>query len=373
MNEMQDNPLSGANKSGTTDAENPETLATQNSPSQLNPENPENNAPRNGDQKSSEPFAPQPISENQNFEAQKLYAPQTSASTGQNQAQKNNGAPRKENPEFERLLKEFRQELLISGYSPKTLKMYLIYAREGLYHMNKPAEVVDKRDITSYLAYKKEKNCSNATLSLIHAALKYLFEKMLKRKILDDINIPKKSKALPKVLTRDEIRILFHATRFGRNRLMLELMYGSGCRVSEVVRLKIEDINLKERTAMIRFGKGSKDRLIILSKDWTKEFKKYLKHKKIPSEFVFSKKNGKSITTDTVQRIVRDSAKKAGITKHVTPHSLRHSYATHLLEGGTNIRYIQSLLGHSSLSTTQIYTNVASEQLKKIVSPLDKL
>ena len=154
---------------------------------------------------------------------------------------------------------------------------------------------------------------------------------------------------------------------------MLQFMYGSGCRVSEVVKIKVEDINLKERTAMIRSGKGNKDRLIILSKDWIKGLKKYLKKKKIKSEVVFSKKNGKTLSTDTVQRIVRESAQKAGINKHVTPHCLRHSYATHLLEAGTNIRYIQSLLGHSSLNTTQIYTNVASEQLKKVESPLDKL
>lgn len=150
-------------------------------------------------------------------------------------------------------------------------------------------------------------------------------------------------------------------------------MYGSGARVSEVTKLKLEDINLKERTAMIRGGKGGKDRMIILSKDWITDLKKYLKRKKVNSEYVFSKKNGKQISTDTIQRIVRASAKKAGIQKHVTPHSLRHSYATHLLEAGTNIRYIQSLLGHTNLNTTQIYTNVANEQLKKVISPLDKL
>ena len=113
--------------------------------------------------------------------------------------------------------------------------------------------------------------------------------------------------------------------------------------------------------------------MIILSKDWIIGLKKYLKKKKVNSEYVFSKKNGKKISTDTIQRIVRESASKAGIHKHVTPHCLRHSYATHLLESGTNIRYIQALLGHNSLNTTQIYTNVANEQLKKVVSPLDKM
>ena len=279
-----------------------------------------------------------------------------------------------ENPEFEKVLKEVRQELIVEGYSAKTLKMYMLYSHEAMYYMNKPLNWLVKQDIVGYLAHKKEEGCANSTLGLIHAAMQYVFEKKMKLKVLDDIKIPKKAKTLPKVLTRDEIRILFSNTHFGRNRLMLQFMYGSGCRVSEVVKMKVEDLNMKERIATIRGGKGNKDRMIILSKDWLHDLKKYLDKKKIRSEFVFSKKtNGKPLTTDTVQRIVRKAAAKAGINKHVTPHCLRHSYATHLLEAGTNIRYIQSLLGHSSLNTTQIYTNVASEQLKKVISPLDKL
>jgi len=277
------------------------------------------------------------------------------------------------NPSYENVLKEFKQELIITGYSEKTLKMYLIYIHEMLYHINKDPKEMTDRDLIGYLADKKEKGCSNATLALIHAAMKYFFKNYLKIPIVDDIKTPKKAKSLPKILTKEEIKELFKATRFGRNRLMLQFMYGSGSRVSEVVKLKVEEINFKERTAMIRSGKGNKDRLIIISKEWIKGLKKYLKKKKIKSDFVFSKKNGKALSTDTVQRIVREAADKAGIKKHVTPHCLRHSYATHLLEGGTNIRYIQSLLGHTSLNTTQIYTNVANEQLKKIESPLDKL
>lgn len=293
-----------------------------------------------------------------------------------NQAEQNSSPAqlRKEISAFETLLKELKQELIIEGYSSKTVKMYLLYCTEMLYHINKPVTSLVKSDIVGYLAHKKEAGCSNATLSLVHAAMEYMFKRHLKMNVLEDIKIPKKAKSLPKVLTKDEIRLLFENTHFGRNRLMLQFMYGSGCRVSEVVSLKVEDLNLKEKTATIRGGKGNKDRFIILSKDWVHGVKKYLDKKKVKSEFVFSKKtNGKNLTTDTVQRIVRKAAVKAGINKHVSPHSLRHSYATHLLEAGTNIRYIQSLLGHSSLNTTQVYTNVASEQLKKVVSPLDKL
>ena len=277
------------------------------------------------------------------------------------------------NDKYQTTIKEFKQELIIAGYSDKTLKMYLIYIKDVLKHIDKNPIEITPRDLIGYLADKKERGCANATLALIHAAMKYFFKNYLKMNIVDDIKTPKKAKSLPKILTKQEIKDLFAATHFGRNRLMLQFMYGSGSRVSEVVKLKIEDINLKERTAMIRSGKGNKDRLIIISKEWIKGLKKYLKKKKVRSEFVFSKKNGKPLSTDTVQRIVRESAQKAGINKHVTPHCLRHSYATHLLEAGTNIRYIQSLLGHSSLNTTQIYTNVASEQLKKVESPLDKL
>jgi integrase/recombinase XerD len=277
------------------------------------------------------------------------------------------------NPAFDSLLTQMKQELIVEGYSAKTLKMYLMYARELLYFVGKPVEQIIKTDIVGYLAHKKEGGCNNATLSLIHASLQYLLKKMLKLNVLEEIKIPKKAKTLPKVLTKDEIRLLFQNTHHGRNRLMLQFMYGSGCRVSEVVKMKIEDINFKERTAAIRGGKGNKDRMIILSKEWVSDVKRYLDKKRIKSEFVFSKKNGKNLSTDTLQRITRQAAAKAGINKHVTCHSLRHSYATHLLEAGTNIRYIQSLLGHSSLNTTQVYTNVASEQLKKVISPLDKL
>jgi integrase/recombinase XerD len=279
-----------------------------------------------------------------------------------------------EEDKFQNTIKEFKQELIIAGYSTKTLKMYLIYVKEMLNKIDKDVNDITSRDLIGYLADKKESGCSNATIGLIHSAMKYFFEEYLKNKtLMVDIKSPKRSKSLPKVLSKDEIKQLFKATRFGRNRLMLQFMYGSGCRVSEVVKIKVDDINLKEKTANIRGGKGNKDRVIILSKAWIKDLKKYLKKKKIKSEFVFSKKNGKNLSTDTVQRIVRASAKKAGITKHVTPHSLRHSYATHLLEAGTNIRYIQALLGHSNLNTTQIYTNVASDQLKKVESPLDKM
>lgn len=274
----------------------------------------------------------------------------------------------------EKWRQKMRQELIISGYSTKTLKMYLCYFDEFARYVKKPLENADRDDIVGFLAEKKEHgNVSNATLALVHASLRFFFHGVMHNKIVEEVKIAKKAKKLPVVLSRDEVRGLIKATRPKRDRLIVEFLYSSGCRVSESVKLKTENLNFRERIASIQGGKGNKDRIIILSKDWLKHVKKYIEGKKVKSVFVFSKKNGKPLSSDTVQKIVKVAAKKAGIQRRVTPHTLRHSYATHLLEAGENIRKIQELLGHSDLSTTQIYTKVSMEELKKVQSPLDRL
>ncbi len=271
-------------------------------------------------------------------------------------------------------VQKLRQELIVSGYSSRTVKMYLCYFNEFDRFLKKPIEQCERDDIVAFLAEKKEKgNVSNATLALVHAALHFFFHKIMRKKIVEDIKIAKKATKLPTVLGRDEVKKLIKATPPKRDRLIVEFLYSSGCRVSECVKLKTENLDFKEKMASIRGGKGNKDRMIILSKEWLKHIKKYLKRKKIKSVFVFSKKNGTPLSSDTVQRVVKKAAEKAGIQKKVTPHTLRHSYATHLLETGENIRKIQELLGHSDLSTTQIYTRVSTAELKKVKSPLDRL
>ena len=242
----------------------------------------------------------------------------------------------KENLDEEKklLLERFRQELVIGGYSARTTKMYCLYLRSFLLQVQKKVSEIGRQDI---------------------------------------ISSPKKAKTLPTVLTKPEVKALIKAAGKKNRRLIIELLYSSGLRVSEAVKLKTEDLNLKERTARVKGGKGNKDRTVILSKFWIKKFKKSLSKRKTKSPFVFAKKNGMPISTDSVQRLVKKAAKKAGIQKEVTPHTLRHSHATHLLEAGENIRTIQELLGHSSLATTQIYTHVSVESLKKVKSPLDRL
>lgn len=276
-------------------------------------------------------------------------------------------------PEQQNVLTRFKQELMVTGYSPRTIKMYLVYVQKFLSHTQKLPSQVEKHDIVGFLAVAREKNISNATLALMHAALKFFFEQHLRLRIIDEVKIPKKAKKLPTVLTMPEIKLIFTNTKPGRNRLLLQFIYSTGCRVSEAVKLQLQDVEFENGSATVRGGKGNKDRVVILSQKWVGEIKKYLKRKKVQSEFLFSKKNGKPISTDTVERIIRHAAKRANILKRVTPHVLRHSFATHLLESGENIRKIQVLLGHTNLSTTSIYTHVSKEELKKVQSPLDRL
>jgi len=272
------------------------------------------------------------------------------------------------------LIERLEQELIISGYSPQTIKMYTMYCRDFVNFAKKPIENAKRENVVAFLANRKtQKNWSNATLALVHASLKFLFHTVLKKKIMDEIKAPKKEKKIPEVLTKDEVKAIIKSTKRGRNRLLVEFMYSSGVRVGEVVKMRVVSLNLKEKIAVVRGGKGNKDRPIILSKNWVKSIKKYLEKKKIKTDVVFSKKNGKTISVDTIQRIIKNAAKKAQIQKHVTPHTLRHSFATHLLDAGVNIRKIQELLGHESLNTTQLYTHTSIEQLKKVVSPLDKI
>ncbi len=281
---------------------------------------------------------------------------------------------KKLNEEQKQFVERLREELIIGGYSERTTKMYLHYLNDFFKETEKTVKEILREDIVKYLAAKREKShLTNASLALIHASLKFFFDGILKNKVMDEIKIPKKEKKLPTILTPREIKILIKTAKAGRDRTIIEFLYSTGIRVSECANMKISSLELNEGVARVKGGKGKKDRIIILSKKWIHNLKKYLKRKKITSEFVFSKKNGKPITGDTIERMVKKYAEKAGIQKTVTPHVLRHSFATHLLEGGENIRKIQELLGHSNLATTQIYTFVSTEELKKVQSPLDKL
>jgi integrase/recombinase XerD len=208
------------------------------------------------------------------------------------------------------------------------------------------------------------------SMTLAKSALKFLFEEVLHKPVdlPKNIKVPKK---LPTALSKDEISALFDAADNPKHKLLLELIYSAGLRVSEATNLKVRDLELNEGIAWVRSGKGSKDRFFNLAAKLKPELEKVTKDAK-PDDYVFKGQNG-PITPRAVQMAMQKIAQKAGIKKEISPHTLRHSFATHLLEAGVDIRKIQELLGHADLSTTQIYTRVSSAELRKIKSPLDAL
>lgn len=262
---------------------------------------------------------------------------------------------------------KLQTELKLRGFSPLTVRNYVFFVNKFLAQSSKPASDLTEDDAKAYLASLIEAR-SKSTTMLAAAALKFFYIEVLKKQF-NSVKVPKKDKKLPEVLTKDEVKQLISTCDTMKSRLMVSFLYSSGLRVSELVKLRVQDLRLEEKIGWARSGKGGKDRMFILSDQLGKELKDYVKRRQ--NEFLFSKE--KPLTTRNVQKIVKRLRDKAGIQKKVTPHTLRHSFATHLLEGGTDIRLIQTLLGHASLSTTQLYTHVSSEQLKRIQNPLDAL
>jgi len=267
----------------------------------------------------------------------------------------------------EEYLKKLETELKLIKKSDLTIKNYFFFNKKLLESTNKNPDQVDEDDVKNFLASMSDKASSSIILAL--AAIKFASLTILKKDLTKNIKRPKKDKALPSVLTKDEIKSLINTAQTRKSKLIIKFLYSTGLRVSELVNIRPQDLNLNEKTAIVRKGKGKKDRNIILPESLIQELRNYIEKNK-ENQYLFSKE--KPLTTRNIQKIIKKTAKKAQINKKVTPHTLRHSYATHLLEQGTDIRIIQTLLGHENLNTTQIYTHVSTEELKKVKNPLDE-
>lgn len=267
------------------------------------------------------------------------------------------------------VIDKLRAELKIRGFSPLTVRNYTFFVEKFLQSSQKNPMDLNEDDVKMYLSEMFDSKSKN-TIMLAAAALKFFFKEVLK-KDFEGVPLPKKDKTLPEVLTKNEVRELIESTDTVKSRLIVSLLYSTGLRVSELVNLKVSDLNLSDKTGWVRRGKGSKDRLFMISENLSEELKDYLGTRGKDNEFVFSK--GKPLTTRNIQKIIKGARLRAGINKKTTPHTLRHSFATHLLEQGIDIRVIQAMLGHSSLNTTQVYTHVSSDQLRKVKNPFDVL
>jgi integrase/recombinase XerD len=264
-------------------------------------------------------------------------------------------------------LEKLKTELKIRGFSPLTGRNYSFFVEKFLQKSNKDSKELTEDDAKNYLADIFETKSKN-TVMLAAASLKFFFKEILGKEFAN-VKMPKKDARLPEVLSKEEVRKMIDSSDNQKSRLIISLLYSTGLRVSELVNLKVEDVNFNDRSGWVRRGKGAKDRLFILPENLTKELQEYLGGK--THKFIFSKEE--PLTTRNIQKIIKGTKSRAGISKRVTPHTLRHSFATHLLEQGTDIRLIQTMLGHSSLSTTQVYTHISSEQIRKVVNPLDVL
>ena len=270
------------------------------------------------------------------------------------------------------MLEKLATELKIRGFSPKTIKAYVKKNQRFLEFIGEDANDVNEDDVKSYIAYLMDKGQKPASVSLAMSAIRFLQDEMLGKGLFVKIKQPKLEKKLPTVLSKEEIRRMLDATENTKHKLLIAFLYSSGLRVSEAVSMKIDDIDLNERMGIVRAGKGKKDRNIILSESLVKSLKMYLGTRNDQNPYVFSVKD-RHIAVRQAQRIVNEAARRAEIKKRVFCHALRSSFATHLLEAGTDIRVIQELLGHSNLATTQRYTKVSREQLRKVRSPMDDL
>jgi site-specific recombinase XerD len=280
-----------------------------------------------------------------------------------------NGSP------AEDLLARMRGRLVLRGYSPTTRKTYLSHVRLFLAWAGANLGPDPAARACEYLVQLvNERRASRSYHSQAVSAVRFLFADVLGSEWLADaIPRPPRERTLPTVLSRDEIRRFLNELKHPKHRALVLLIYSAGVRVSEAVRLRPEDLDIDRGMIRVRRGKGAKPRYTLLSTTLLDAVRRY-RAAFLTERWLFpGTRAGNHYTTRSVQKIVRAAALRAGLAKTVTPHTLRHSFATHLLESGTGLRYIQELLGHASSRTTEIYTHVSTARLSAIRSPLDDM
>lgn len=261
----------------------------------------------------------------------------------------------------------FLEKLEIKKYAPNTAKIYISCFEAFMrFYPNTRLDKIDENDIRNYLLHLIRKGSSDSYVNQAINSIKFYYEIVLGMpNRFYSIERPRKSKKLPEVLSVVEVQNLLAEIKNIKHKCIVGLLYGSGLRRSEVLALRPEDIDSNRMLVRVNRGKGNKDRYTILSATLLKDLRNYYKRYQ-PQSFLFESPNGGSYSPTSVVRIVSRVAIKAGIKRRVTPHMLRHSFATHLLDRGTDLRKIQVLLGHNSSKTTEIYTHVAENSFKDI-------
>lgn len=262
------------------------------------------------------------------------------------------------------------QELVVRGYSRKTIKNYLSCNQDFLRFIGKSARSVTLDDIKRYLTVLRvHEGYTNTSLNNVISALRFYYETVLKRRMFVAMKRPKREQVLPVVFTREEAQKIIQSMTNPKHQLLLALAYSAGLRVSEIVALRVHDIDFASLTVHVKGAKGAKDRITIFSEKIRNDLQAQCSGKK-PLDYVFAGYDRRKMATRTAQKIFEYALSHSGIIKPATFHSLRHSFATHLLEQGIDARYVQELLGHSNIKTTQRYLHVTSNGVRSIRSPL---
>jgi Site-specific recombinase XerD len=273
------------------------------------------------------------------------------------------------------LIAKYEKILRLKNYSPKTEKAYLHHLNLFLDYISKSnISSIDSKILLDYFSYLKQtRKFSYSAIKQSLASVRFLFLDVLKKYIDFDFFVKmKRPNSLPNILTVDEIRKIINSVTNLKHRAIISTIYSCGLRISEAVNLKINDIDSSAMTVKIVNAKGRNDRIVMLSEKLLSLLREYFKEYK-PKIYLFEGQKGEQYSTRSIQQLFNNAVKKVGIKKKVTVHSLRHSFASHLLDNGTDIRFIQELLGHKHLSTTQIYTHINPVSIKKIKSPFDNI
>lgn len=267
----------------------------------------------------------------------------------------------------ENYLQKLEEELRLRCYSPRTKAVYIGTVRAFLNFSQ--SDFFDENMIRKFLLYKEKNGSSALTLNLYLNAIKFFYREILHLKTSINIKYAKRPQRLPVVLTREEILKVLSVIQNKKHKLIISLAYGSGLRVNEVVNLRVGDLNFDDLTVHVREGKGMKDRISVIPEGIRDELKRFV-FGSSGGDFLFESERGGKLSTRTLQKVFGNALNKAGLQTSATFHSLRHSFATHLIENGVNLRFVQELLGHKNIMTTQRYTQVAYTSLRKIKSPL---
>ena len=269
---------------------------------------------------------------------------------------------------------QMQEDLLLKAYSPHTQRAYLGCARHFARHYLRSPEEMGEQEIRDFLLHLvRDRKASPATLSMYVNALKFLYNVTLKRpEAVQALAHPKRPKTLPVILSPEEVLRIFAAIRSVKYKAIIATAYAAGLRISEVCALRVSDIDSQRRRIHVRAGKGKKDRYVMLGESLLDLLRQYYQAARPQGEYLFpGYKPQRPICTNAVRQVLQQVIREAGLTKRVTMHTLRHCFATHLLEAGTDIRILQVLLSHSSIRTTLRYTHITDRLVQNLVSPLD--